>query len=198
MIPRRPVWLPPLLLLCWAALAPADAISPAGERLARVLDGMGVEQLWQPGQPINWRTGAFDPRSRQHATHCSAFVAAACDRMGVYILRPPEHGQTFLANAQNEWLKQVGPRMGWWRVGSPVEAQRLANRGYLVVVSYRNPNPHKPGHIALVRPSDKTPQQIEEEGPQIIQAGARNASSISLRLGFAHHPHAWEGRGVEF
>jgi hypothetical protein len=187
-----------IAVLLGAALAPAGEITPEGEHLARVLDAMDVEHHWLPGRPVHWRTGQVDPRGRQGATHCSAFVAAACARTGVYILRPPEHRQALLANAQDEWLKAVGDQYGWRRGGSPQEAQQLANRGAIVVVCYRNPYRHWQGHIAIVRPSTKGDGQLAEEGPQVAQAGLRNARSISLRAGFRHHPGAWEGRGVDF
>jgi hypothetical protein len=35
------------------------------------------------------------------------------------------------------------------------EAQTAANRGQLVVVAYRNHHDDKPGHIAIVRPSER-------------------------------------------
>jgi hypothetical protein len=127
-----------------------------------------------------------------------AFVAAACDRMGVYILRPPDHSQVLLANAQNAWLKREGPRFGSHRVDSPVEAQRLANRGDVVVASYTNPNQHRPGHIAMVRPSTKSDGAVADEGPQLIQAGRSNYNSVSLVQGFVHHQDAWKNRGIEF
>ncbi len=38
-------------------------------------------------------------------------------RFGVYILRPPAHGERLLANAQCRWLRTAGDREGWRRVG---------------------------------------------------------------------------------
>ena len=37
-------------------------------------------------------------------THCSAFVASFSKQLGVYMLRPPDHSPTLLANAQMRWL----------------------------------------------------------------------------------------------
>jgi hypothetical protein len=176
----------------------ASEIASAGEALARVLDGMQVERHWLAGRTIHWRTGLPDPRGHQGATHCSAFVAAACDRMGVYILRPPDHSQALLANAQDAWLNREGARFGWRRVSSPIEAQRLANLGALVVACYPNPDRHRPGHIALVRPSPKDDATVATEGPQVIQAGRSNYNSVSLVRGFVHHQDAWKNGAIEF
>jgi hypothetical protein len=165
-------------------------VKSQGHELAKFFNSLDVERHWLAGTHVNWRTGDRDS-DRHAATHCSAFVASACDRLGVYILRPPEHGQVLLANAQSQWLRAEGKGRGWQAVKSPLEAQRLANEGRLVVASYHNGDPMKPGHIALVRPSAKSERLIESEGPQIIQAGASNYNSTSLRNGFRHHPDAW-------
>lgn len=129
------------LVMSGAAHAELSRLSPEGQRLARQLDDMGVETKWIAGAHIDWETGVPDGRpetaSGRH-THCSAFVAAAAERLGVYILRPPEHGQVLLANAQNEWLADEGARQGWRSVEGSVAAQDLANRGMLVVASYRS------------------------------------------------------------
>ena len=98
-IPRR-VLAHLIVLAVVTAGTRASEITPAGEMLARVLDSMDVERHWLADQTIHWRTGTPDRRGHQSATHCSAFVAAACDRMGVYILRPPDHSQTLLASAE--------------------------------------------------------------------------------------------------
>jgi hypothetical protein len=186
------------VLVVMTASTRASEITPKGEVLARVLDSMDVERHWLAGQTIHWRTGTPDHSGHRGATHCSAFVAAACDRVGVYILRPPDHSQNLLANAQNAWLQREGARFGWRRVATPVEAQRLANLGELVVASCHNPNPRRPGHIAIVRPSPKSDHVISAEGPQVIQAGRSNYSSVSLVKGFIHHPDAWRNGEIMF
>lgn len=55
-----------------------------------------------------------------------------------------------------------------------------------------------PGHIAIVRPSDKGDAALREEGPQITQAGGTNYRSIALRVGFAGHPAASSRHEVRF
>ena len=147
-----------LALTASVSFAQADpaAVSLNGQRLASKLDSLGVEGKWIAGVHVNWDSGLPDgepgTESGRH-THCSAFVASAAKSLGVYILRPPQHEQELLANAQNEWLAQAGAANGWRHVEGPVEAQSLANQGYLVVASYHNHFDNKPGHIAIVKPA---------------------------------------------
>lgn len=175
------------LLACLSvSILVGGEVSPQGARLAARYDAMEVERLWLPGHPIDWRTG--DPVSDRHwTTHCSAFVAAACERLGLYVLRPPEHRQARLATAQAEWMRQCGPEQGWRPVASPFEAQAFANQGLVVLALLASPDPKRSGHAALVRPSAKPEALLEAEGPQVIQAGAENAASTSLKQGFRHH-----------
>jgi hypothetical protein len=183
------------------AQADTNIVTPKGQWLASKLDQMGVETKWIAGAHIDWNTGLPDGKpetSSGRHTHCSAFVAAAAKRLGVYILRPPEHGQVLLANAQNEWLAEEGENDGWRPVDGPEQAQDLANRGVFVVASYHNHRDDKPGHIAIVRPSAKSAAQIDAEGPDVIQAGTVNSVSISVRAGFAGHVHAWNDNEIDY
>jgi glutamine amidotransferase-like uncharacterized protein len=164
-----------------------SVITAKARDFARVLDEMDVEKYWQPGIAIHWKTGKHDPQQSQHATHCSAFVAAACERFGVYILRPPDHSQVLLANAQQKWLLHAGEKDGWRQVKSWSAAQRLANEGEVVVASYRNPDPDKPGHVALVRPSTRSQESITRDGPEFIWAGKHNHNRGSLEECFHDH-----------
>ena len=196
----------PLLSICVGVFCAVSAwaaaeITAGGERLVATLDGMHVEEHWMAGGVVDWRTG--DPKSSVSATadkhtHCSQFVAAACERLGIYILRPPEHGSVLLANAQFDWLPNEGRAAGWQPVADGVEAQDRANRGEVVVAACQNAAPAKPGHIAIVRPGRKTPEQIAAEGPDVIQAGGTNYNSTSLKRGFANHPEAFSKGGIRF
>lgn len=178
-----------------------EAVSAKGLWLARQLDAMQVESKWIAGRHIDWETGEPDGRpERSHGrhTHCSAFVAAFAKKIGIYILRPPEHGQILLANAQNQWLAQDGADYGWRRVPGPAEAQALANAGELVVASYHNHKDDKPGHIAIIRPAALSLADIEADGSMAIQAGTVNSSAIRVRLGFAGHVHAWRDGEIDY
>jgi hypothetical protein len=157
---------------------------------------MHVESLWLANEHINWETGEPDRGAGYEGpgnhTHCSAFAASAAKRLGVYLLHPPEHGQQLLSNAQAAWIATPeGRKAGWRPVSEMRKAQTLANNGQLVVVLYPNPDPHKPGHIAIVRPSEKSTRLFEENGPEVIQAGEHNHDQISVRIGFENHPGAW-------
>jgi len=194
-------------LLMISAFAPASAearqapVSAQARRILAALDQMGVESKWIAGAHIDWESGLPDgepERMPGRHTHCSAFVAAAAKKLGVYILRPPEHRQALLANAQNEWLASEGAARGWIPVAGAQEAQDEANRGMLVVAGYHNHRDDKPGHIAIVRASDKSPAMVAQEGPDVIQAGTTNATSISLRDGFSGHPAAWGDGEVRY
>jgi hypothetical protein len=171
-------------------------ITPAGDHLASVLDDMNVESLWIAGQHINWETGVPDRGGDYEGlgnhTHCSAFSAAAAKRLNIYLLRPPEHGQSLLANAQSKWLETAAAEQeGWQRVSRMQQAQSLANQGKLVVVVFANPDRRVPGHVAIVRPSEKSVHALEDNGPEIIQAGTHNHNSTNVRIGFSSHPGAW-------
>ncbi len=187
----------------WALLvsvAWAEEITVEGKKLAEKLDATDVEHHWEPGRSVAWKTGKLLEKQgeyRKSNTHCSAFVAAACLHMDVYILRPPEHETKNLANAQADWLAAKGREAGWKPVNNPTEAQHLANHGRLVVVAFRETNPDRNGHIAIVRPSNKSVDKIPFEGPQIIQAGATNANSTSVKEGFRHHANAFPN-GVRY
>lgn len=189
-----------LTVVCLAPLTlSAHEITADGHRLATFLDGLHVETHWLPGQAVNWQTGERLTAGATHATHCSTFVAAACARLSVYILRPPQHGEAHLANAQSHWLKgKEGHEHGWRAVKTAEEAQRLANHGQIVVAAYENPDHHHAGHIAIVRPAKLTQQHLHDYGPQIIQAGEHNYQSAALAKGFEHHPLAWGDRYVQF
>jgi len=164
-------------------------ISKTGQRLSTFLDSLDVSNHWQPYSYANWLSGkSYGKANLKKVTHCSAFVAAATAKLGVYILRPPEHG--LIARAQYQWLRNKGPHYGWFPVDSDYAAQRIANEGCLVVMAYDNPIKKAPGHVAIVRPSAKSKQEISWRGPQIIQAGYKNFNSANLSKGIRNHHHA--------
>jgi hypothetical protein len=179
----------------------AQTISPQGEQLAKVIDGMGVDHLWIAKEYVHWKSGKPTDKpvdDEKPHTHCSAFAAAVADRLHIYLLHPPEHGATDLANAQCDWLPGLGVTQGWQPIQTPEDAQAMANAGNLVVVVYKEDDPKRHGHAAVIRPAEKSRSQIETEGPQVAQAGIENYASTPLVVGFRHHPGAWDGRRVRF
>jgi hypothetical protein len=194
-----------LCLLTFVALPPAPVtircqdITEKGKNLAAFLDRLDVEHKWLSGRYVNWETGeALDKPVTDGGphTHCSAFTAAACRRLGIYILRPPEHSAEQLANAQFDWLPDEGKKEGWKRVAGPLDAQSLANRGYIVVAVCKEKE--RSGHIAIIRPSSKSAEEIEKEGPQIVQAGGTNYNSAALLRGFGNHRNAWTEKRITY
>jgi hypothetical protein len=178
---------------------PAEA-GPAAGRLVSVLNAMDVEHHWPAGLVVDWRTG--DPSGRivkttgKH-THCSAFVAAAAERLGVHILRPPEHSPVLLANAQYDWLAGLGAGEGWRSVADAGAAQAAANAGDLVVAVIRNVD-GKPGHIAIVLPGDLDAATLAGRGPDVMQAGETNSVRIALATGFKGHRKALREGGLRY
>jgi len=190
-----------LLLFSFLPSARSANITPKARRIIATIDSLNVEKNWPAGLHVNWETGVPDgipEKGEGKHTHCSAFVAAAAKHLGIYILRPPDHEQKFLANAQFDWLSDEGARQGWKLLKTGGEAQDHANRGDLVVAVYKNHHDDKPGHIAIVRPDDKSPSEIESEGPEITQAGGHNYTSTSLKRGFADHPAAFGNNEVRY
>ncbi|MCW6507973.1 hypothetical protein [Lichenifustis flavocetrariae] len=187
--------------LCSSGRPAAGDVPPLARRLSAFYDHLDVEDRWIAGQHVDWRTGEPDGQPERlpgRHTHCSAFVAAVAERLGIYILRSPEHGQVLLANAQNEWLPNAGRDAGWLPLSDALAAQKVANAGVFVVASYHNHQADHPGHIAIVRPSRKAADVVADEGPDVIQAGTRNFTDVSLREGFAGHPHAWIDDEIQF
>ncbi len=186
-----------------AAHAGQNSVTPQGQWLAHELDRMGVETKWIAGSHINWKTGLPDGEAETmpgRHTHCNAFRRLR--RGEVRRLHSPAaatHSQALLANAQNEWLAIEGRAEGWHPLGGPAEAQeRRQSPRMLVVASYHNHRDDKPGHIAIVRPSDKSAEKIAEEGPDVIQAATVNSSSISVKAGFAEHVYAWGNNEINY
>ncbi len=168
-------------------------ITPGGQRIVQLLDDSDVERRWIAGDRVAWETGLplpTGPNAPRGHTHCSAYVAAMAARLGIYILRPPEHGQILLANAQGKWL--AAGQGGWRPLADYAAAQEAANRGQLVVASYIQPDPKKPGHIAIVRPSDRDAATLAADGPAEAQAGVHNYSHTALRVGFRYHRGAFD------
>ena len=183
------------------------ALKPAGESLLKTYLSMNVENLWIAGHHIDWMTGIAD---RQNVTegvssHCSAFVAAACEIKNIYILRPPEHSQILLANAQARWLPSAAAKSRGWHqivnnsiIAIYFSAQQYANKGFVVVAVFKSPVENLPGHIALVRPSKISAQSLTDEGPSIIMAGTINHNLISLKMGFKNHIKQWPNADIQF
>jgi hypothetical protein len=171
-------------------------ITAAGAHLEYLINSSNVEKLWLAGRRIHWETGQeVDPDSpyrKAVGTHCSAFAASFAKKLGVYLPHPPEYSQILLANAQYKWLDSVeAVKLGWKRIDTAEQAQSNANQGRFVLAVFANPNPNKPGHIAIIKPSLKSSYELQKYGPQATQAGEKNYISTTIRHAFKYHPGAW-------
>jgi hypothetical protein len=182
-------------------------IDSNGNKLKGYYLSLDVTHKWIKGHHVNWETGEPDKPDleKNRKTHCSKFVASGCKKLGIYILRPPEHKASLLANAQYDWLlSESGAEQGWTKIENRdaeatwIEAQQKADRGFVVIAVWRNNDPAKPGHIAFVRPANLDINQIKVTGPALIQAGNFNSDSTSLSLGFKKHIKSWPENSISF
>jgi hypothetical protein len=158
--------------------------SAAGTKLAGRLDGMDIVNHWLGGQQVNWRTGNATG-GKGPASNSGAFVTAVCARLKVPLAEPtPEN---FLPGNQYDWLLTEGKDKGWVALGD-IEAQLLANQGWVVIASWKNPaavgDPSLAGQSAIVRPSDTPASDIAQRGPRILMAGVKNYDNIALKDAF--------------
>lgn len=165
-------------------LATSDPTAAAIE-LATFIQSLDVQHFWKKKEHVAWFSGVNNHASATFKTHCSAFMAAVSERAGVPLLRPPQHSQDLLATAQHKWLEGTGSTLGWTITDSPVIAQAAANAGILAVISKANPNPHSPGHAAVVIPNHAPSIDfLKLNGPQEAQAGSINSGNLTASKGF--------------
>ncbi|HXY36270.1 MAG TPA: hypothetical protein VEI07_18685 [Planctomycetaceae bacterium] len=167
-------------------------ISRTGAILAERLDGMDVENHWLPGQDVSWKTGNPVDDNPGPASNGSEFVAAVCARMKVVIAEPvPEN---FFPDMQYDWLVDVGTASGWVAVGGDVEAQLLANQGWVVVAAWKAPTQTSDrsldGQMGIVHPDSKPVEAVADRGPTITVAGQQNYANIALKDSFPQA--AWD------
>lgn len=183
------------------------SIDKKGNELKKFYLSLNVEKLWIAGSHINWETGVADKpdAAAGNHTHCSAFVAAACKQMDIYILRPPEHGQILLANAQCGWLQTKDAQKKGWspvtnfdRLSLYIQVQKLANTGNVVVAVIKSQDATKPGHAALIMPKNIEEDELRKDGPILIMAGTHNFNFISLKNGFKSHITGWPENEILF
>jgi hypothetical protein len=153
-----------------------------GSVLMAILDGLDVEHHWLSGKRVNWRTGITEDDGEEGpASNCGALVAALCSRLKVPM--PAPNVQSLSPAAQYDWLAQYGKGKGWVMVGE-VEAQLLANQGWVVIAAWKNLAPPGertvPGRTAVVRPSRMPLEQIAERGPRVIIADIQNSNDTSV------------------
>jgi hypothetical protein len=173
-------------------------ISQGGQQLAGILDDMQVETHWLPNQKVDWKTGnPANPAGGGPASNGGAFVAAVCDRRNAPI---PSSGPTdFEPDNQFNWLLKEGKSKSWVKVGE-VEAQLLANQGWVVIAAWKNLNDNEmssnSGQMTIVRPDREPMSELAKRGPKIILAGIQNANSTTVKDAFP--PGAWRGQEIVY
>jgi hypothetical protein len=171
-------------------------LTPQGETLLQLLNTLDVEHHWLAGQPIDWRTGdpLTDSSQAFPLTNDSAFVAAVANRLGLPFLEPK--GGNVRPARQLNWLQKEGVDLGWQKV-NPVQAQWLANQGWLVVAGWRGSQDQGGrGHVAVIRPTPGPLTTLTDLGPHVTQAAAHNANDTTVKQGFPEP--AWEGQKIVY
>lgn len=96
------------------------------------------------------------------STWCNLFLFDVLNAMGVGI-------PYMRASAMQDWFAKEGKALGW-ELCTPMVAMYRASLGWPVVCTYKNPDPQRSGHVAIVVPSRGHP------GLWIAQAGLENFS----------------------
>lgn len=185
-------------------------MATGGAELTTFLDALDVESLWIAGHHVDWATGESDtpnPDGSEAKSHCSAFLAALADRLGIYVLRPPDYPQELLANRQVHWLSgepfkhapDNAAALGWRSLGTSggdgalSQAAAEAQTGHLVVAGFAEPpgstGDQAPGHVCVVRP--QAPDSVGSDGPLMISAGEQNWRKAHMAHVFENHSGAW-------
>ena len=88
------------------------------------------------------------------------------------------YGENTNANAMYDNLAKAAAKEGSRivEITTPEMAQKLANKGYTVVGSWKNPNPEKSGHIATVESGHK---YSAADGPYFGNVGAKISTGVS-------------------
>jgi fibronectin type III domain protein len=152
---------------------------------AKIIDSLDVNHHWL---------------SSGENTYCNVFLDAATTALGARVPQRLASGE-ITANQQQDWLLTTGKQLGWQEL-SAADAQRAANRGSVVVATWKNPGGagDNHGHVAVVRYDDHAFDSTK--GPRIAQAGGHNFNDgyaadrygfTSAHLGavryFAYKPH---------
>jgi hypothetical protein len=155
-----------------------------GSSLAAILTGLDVENNWLPSKNVDWRTGRVANDDPGPASNAGLFVAAVSSRLKVPM--PVPTPKNMVPGSQYDWLLSEGQEQGWIQIG-PVEAQFLANQGWVVIAAWKKTgagNGPLAGQTAIVRPDAAPAAEIQKLGPRIIMAGVSNYDSIRLNDGF--------------
>jgi monofunctional biosynthetic peptidoglycan transglycosylase len=172
-------------------LLTVQAVPPWRAYAAPIQSSPGQRDRFLYDSVINQFRVSTNPRYRQDLqgrgeTYCNIFVWDVTKAMGVEIPHWVDgegnrmddgEGSELDANGLIRWLESTGDRSGWEAVDAG-RAQALANQGFPVVATWKNPGGI--GHLAVVRPGDHS----ETEGPNIAQSGSVNFNKGTVEQGF--------------
>ena len=115
-------------------------------------------------------------------TWCNKFACDVTAALGCPLPFTLLHGATWRESRANDlfdWLMgESGVASGWELLKSEHVAKAMADEGQVVLAAWKNTNPPKPGHIAILLPSHGA------EGLWIAQAGAKNLERAPIADGF--------------
>lgn len=97
----------------------------------------------------------------------------------------PAYGTTVSelnANSLHQWFDDYGADFGWRRVASVDDLQRSANQGAVAVISGRNADGNRPGHIVAVVP-EKPAVQAQRTGGVVTRPVQSQAGASNFRYG---------------
>lgn len=181
-------------------------ITIGGQSLAVLFNQTNVEFLWKNKNAINWFNGqSIHDLSGElpKLNHSGAYIASVLRKLGIYILQPPQASQTLLENNQHDWLLEIGiidynyTYLGN-NLNSRINAQKEANKGNIVIASYKNINEELPGNIAFVIPFLTDTTEITLNGCRVIQASFINYNSVFLKEAFSLFPNAFDNFLIDF
>jgi hypothetical protein len=185
----------------------------------------GQHVNWETGAALGRPLPGWSTNTATHCSGYASAVAARlgvpfphppfpadaslfADTYGKAFGRLATRTDALLANKQGEWLAIharavvpeapcTTPSAGNWVHINAYQAQSYANQGYLAVAVRINPDPKKPGHIAIIAPAqpgaklgDRPTRQtaytsLAVDGPFEAQSGAFNSSYTTVSRGFS-------------
>jgi hypothetical protein len=152
----------------------------------------GTNWNGQQVQVVNPQTGQLVWVWR---TYCNQFVIRACSDLGVALPNTSANGLA------DYFVSPNGRAAGWTEVTS-ADAQRLANRGWVVVSSWKNTTVPDAsgtyhGHMQMVRASGtRDVAVVLVRGPEAAQAGVLTKRVTDATEGYG--TAAWRNKPVRF
>lgn len=109
--------------------------------LIKLIDA--IMEGWHKCLQPPYGDGSFSPEDGQ--TDCNRFVNYVCKKMG---------NSDFEGLVANQIYDRLHERNREWLEVTTDNSIYYANKGYLVVAAWKNPDQTKSGHVAIVRPGE--------------------------------------------